>query len=60
MKLEPTPEIPISARNKALEDFAKDLAAMSELDCPECGLPHPSRNPYCFCRRAAPTDTSEG
>ena len=29
-----------------------------EPDCPDCGLPHPSRNPYCFCSRP-PADTTE-
>jgi hypothetical protein len=24
--------------------------AGAEADCPDCGLPHPSTNPYCFCK----------
>jgi hypothetical protein len=24
-----------------------------EPECPLCGLPHPSRNPYCFCPQEA-------
>lgn len=31
---------------------AIEAVVTSEPDCPDCGLPHPSRNPYCFCRRA--------
>lgn len=27
-----------------------------EADCPDCGLPHPSRNPYCFCKPPTPDD----
>ncbi len=48
----PTEDVSVEAMNKALEDFAKDVSAMAEPDCPDCGLPHPSTNPYCFCRRA--------
>jgi hypothetical protein len=25
-----------------------------EPSCPDCGLPHPSRNPYCLCRPKDP------
>lgn len=47
----PTPDIPVEALNKALLAFEADH---SEPDCQGCGLPHPSTNPYCFCRRASP------
>jgi hypothetical protein len=31
-----------------------------EADCPDCGLPHPSRNPYCFCKKPTPPDDLAG
>lgn len=27
--------------------------------CPDCGLPHPTSNPYCFCKPEAPTARAE-
>ncbi len=38
---------------------ATPIQPQQEPDCPDCGLPHPSRNPYCFCRRA-PAQDKEG
>jgi hypothetical protein len=39
------------ALKKAQELAAAEMKRRGEPNCPDCGLPHPSRNPYCFCRR---------
>ena len=52
----PTPDLAVGGwRDSEIwrESLPPDTRPV-EPDCPDCGLPHPSTNPYCFCRPAEP------
>jgi hypothetical protein len=37
--------------NANLRKAAREVRAIPlEETCPDCGLPHPATNPYCFCK----------
>ena len=47
------------ARNEALNAYVQCAASLSAGEpiripehCPDCGLPDPKANPYCFCKAA--------
>ena len=61
------PKVGVSSPNDIIAVFATEAEAdaylagePAEANCPDCGLPKPSSNPYCFCRPDPRLSVPEG